>query len=338
MNDAFVGIDVAFAKGKRLPIVIARWVDGDLVPYSLRSAPFEPPRGLGNRATLDEVSVRAFALEAVHYVESVCAYLSVNPKRIALDAPSMPTNPGEKRRAAEKALDASGISCFTTPSAADFEKIAQKVQIHLAKGGQENRLPHANQLWMMVGFELYRAFSKLAPCLEVFPQATIRMLGAGALHKSKQGGVSEQMAAVSSFTGWPSSQSFEAPLAGIAFGPTHDALDAYLSAWVAALPESDRVALGKPPDDVIWVPRINSSKKKLRSYSSEHATTATAVQETQFRVRPPASKTGRRCPACDGHFFVQWPLGWDAHAAYKCEGLAETDHQKRKAEFKAKYL
>lgn len=46
----------------------------------------------------------------------------------------------------------------------------------------------------------------------------------------------------------------------IAFGPAHDRLDAYLSAWVTALDEDDRVAFGDAPDDVIWVPIVGLAK------------------------------------------------------------------------------
>jgi hypothetical protein len=74
----------------------------------------------------------------------------------------MTTKAGEKRREAEKALDAAGISCFTTPSAETFDFIKHKVKTHLDTGGAENRLPHANQLWMLVGFELFKAFNHLA--------------------------------------------------------------------------------------------------------------------------------------------------------------------------------
>jgi len=40
------------------------------------------------------------------------------------------------------------------------------------------------------------------------------------------------------------------------------------------------------------------------------------------------------CPACMDKEFVMWPEGWDAHAAYKCKGLADGPPDARKAEFK----
>lgn len=252
--NVFIGIDVAFAKQKRLPIVVAHWQGGRLVPLPLRTLPFQPPRGAGNVATLDEAQVQRFASDAANYVEAVCNHLKATPVRIALDAPSIPTPLGKTRRDAERALDSAGINCFTTPSVKGFERIKVKVRAHLEAGGPVNRLPHANQLWMLVGFELYRAFSRLAPCLEVFPQAAVKLMGASGIYKMKRGGVDAQLMAVSRFTGWPSGDASSDPLRDIAFGPRHDALDAYLSAWVAALDEHQRVPLGSPPDDVIWVP------------------------------------------------------------------------------------
>jgi hypothetical protein len=153
------------------------------------------------------------------------------------------------------ALDQEGISCFTTPSAEEFLRIRQKALAHLATGGEESHLPHANQLWMLVGFEIFRHLRDRWECLEVFPQATVKLLGAAGLHKSKKGGVLAQLARASSYTGWPQAPTLTA-LEEVAHGSSHDRLDAYLAAWVASLSLESRLPLGSPPDDVIWVPRI----------------------------------------------------------------------------------
>lgn len=123
-------------------------------------------------------------------------------------------------------------------------------------GGAVNRLPHANQLWMLVGFALFSWLSGLAECLEVFPQATVRVLGSGEVHKSRAGAVEAQFQAVARHTGWPGVHREDPSPRSICRSPRHDALDAYLSAWVAALDEKDRVAYGEPPEDAIWVPRL----------------------------------------------------------------------------------
>ena len=341
--DAFIGIDVAFAQKKRLPIVIARWQDGLLVPYPLMALPYKPPRGFGNAATLDEGAVKRFVTEAVDYVEAVCHHLKLTPVRIALDAPSMPTPHGEPRRKAERALDAAGISCFTTPSAEGFERIKSTVRAHLDAGGPVNRLPHANQLWMLVGFELYKAFSQLAPCIEVFPQATVNLMGASGLYKMKQGGVDAQLAAVSRFTGWPKADTTADPLQDIAFGPRHYSLDAYLSAWVAALDIQRREAMGSPSDDVIWVPKLEGIPEfegwqPAQVFENPPLAIPLKPMNSRTAGKQPPTEFGRYCPGCGEHYFVRWPFGWDAHAAHKCTGLGETDPVRRKAEFKDKFM
>ena len=115
-------------------------------------------------------------------------------------------------------------------------------------------MPHANQLWMLVGFELFRQLREIWDCLEVFPQATVARIDASSEHKSKREGLRAQLRAVARLTGWPQPPA-PAGLFNLGYGSLHDKLDAYLSAWVAALKESERVPIGRPPSDVIWVPR-----------------------------------------------------------------------------------
>lgn len=44
------------------------------------------------------------------------------------------------------------------------------------------------------------------------------------------------------------------------------------------------------------------------------------------------------CPACGKKEFKRWPLGWDAHVAHSCEGLAAGQPEARKAEFKNRFV
>ncbi len=247
---AFVGIDVAIAKTKRLPVVVARWQDGALVPFELKRARIRPPRGFGNGGALCAHTVAEFARQARDYLHEVEDILGVRIERLAIDASKSPKVEGSARRACEVAMDRLGISVFTTPSAAEFREIIRQGRSHLAAGGAPSRLPHANQLWMLAGFELFRALESFSP-LEVYPQAVVRTIAPGARHKGKTDGLAAQMAAVRRRTGWPSTR---ADLTNICFGSAHDKLDAYLCAWVAALDPSARVAHGTPPDDVIWTP------------------------------------------------------------------------------------
>lgn len=332
MRDAFVGVDVAFAKRKRLPVCVATWRGGRLVPERLRRLSFEPPAGEGNVATMDEARVDAFARASAEYVLRVCEELRVTPRRIAIDAPSSPCTDGARRRAAESAMDAAGISCFTTPSFSGFAAIREKVRRHLDGDGAANRLPHANQLWMIVGFALFRELRRIAPCLEVFPQATARVLGAGGVHKSRAGGIEAQLAEAARHTGWPSNEIERADFEMLGFGDRHDRLDAYLSAWVAGLEEADRLAFGSPPDDVIWTPRVGDGQFERPVVEKARP----AMREKAGWDR--SARVVRVCPACEAFEFRKWPAGWDAHAAHRCAGLSGTDSEERKAEFRRRFL
>ena len=258
--DAFAGIDVAFRKRKRLPVALCIWEADRFVPLPVtkRGAP-DPPRGAGNAAVLDSVAVTRFADETATYLRRLEEHFRVRIRRVAIDAPSQPRAAKLKRRSAEAALDALRINCFTTPSAAELTQIREKAGAHLRAGGAESRLPHANQLWMIVGFALFERLRQEWECLEVFPQAIVCAMGASATHKSKPGGVFAQLVAVARLIGWPNPPA-ESLLKTVAYGPTHDGLDAYLAAWVAGLRPEQRTALGAPPDDVIWVPSLGAKR------------------------------------------------------------------------------
>ena len=161
---------MAIAKGKYLPVVVCTWEGDRLVPERLRMLDIQPPRGSGNATAIDRDAIRRFAREAAQYVDRVCCRLGLTPTRIGIDAPSAPRDPKRQRREAEVALDRASISCFATPSAGEFEVICAKVTRHLAGGGREDRIPHANQLWMLAGFAIFEELSLLAPCLEFSPK------------------------------------------------------------------------------------------------------------------------------------------------------------------------
>jgi hypothetical protein len=252
---AYAGIDVAIAKGKRLPVVVCTIRDAAVVPLLLRKAKVKPPLGCGNVGALKPRVVAQFADDTAAYLRAVETEFGVSIQRIAIDAPSKPKTEGAYRRKCELELDRAGISCITTPSSSEFEGIIKKAGSHLDVGGAENRLPGANQLWMLVGFAL---FQRLAPdweCLEVFPQALVALLGANALHKSQAEGALAQLKAATAHTKWPAEPRLE-ELKSIAFGSRDDKLDAYLSSWVASLAESERTCYGQPPNDAIWLPDL----------------------------------------------------------------------------------
>jgi hypothetical protein len=261
LEAAYVGIDVACAKRKALPIVVCIRRQGRLVPLALKTALPKPPRGGGNVLALDAEWRGEYALQTKRYLNEIETLFSVRVARIAIDAPREPCRAGATRRMSEKALDVRHISCFTTPTEAQFWRIAEKARLHLGSGGEASRLPHAHQIWMLVGFDLFRRLSRTWECLEVYPQATVALLGCGALHKARISGLSAQMAAVAQHLGWERG-AFAQALKASGFGRAHDQFDAYLAAWVASLEEADREPLGVPPSDAIWVPRFDPTSRR----------------------------------------------------------------------------
>ena len=258
MEKAYVGIDVSFAKKKRLPVVVCRHQDRILEPLPLRNSSTKPPMGKGNACIVREPSATShFAQEVVCYLREVESEFSVRISQIAIDAPSEPKKDGELRRQCELGLDQRGISCITTPSAVEFEAKKKKAYEHLKSGGQESRIPAANQLWMLVGFELFEILRQQHwECLEVYPQAIAAILGTHNIHKSRAEGVLAQLKAAAHHTGWPEKPGM-ACLFNVGYGSRHDKLDAYLAAWIASLDATDREAIGQPPTDAIWVPRLS---------------------------------------------------------------------------------
>jgi hypothetical protein len=169
----------------------------------------------------------------------------------------------------------------------------------------------------------------------VFPQAIVRVAGSGHRHKSAPGAVHEQLVVASRYTGWPTEGSTAAVLDEIAWGTPHDRLDAYLSSWVASLPESERTAFGRPPADAIWVPCIPTTSLRPPPVMESLAASTPHITKSQA----PQSSFGNVlvCPACGKHSFKRWPWGWDAHAAHVCSGLRETESGARKNEFRRRF-
>lgn len=255
-RDAYAGIDVACAKRKRLPVCVVVREGSAVIPLQLRGfGQPEPPRGAGNISTLEPEWLEAFASATANYLKEIERVFDVRIRRVAIDAPSDPKPDGVARRRAELALDAAGISCFATPSASEFLEIRTRVASHLSNGGKQSRMPHANQLWMLVGFALFAKLRHDWECLEIYPQAIAKVIGASDLHKTRAGGIEAQVNAMARHTQWPPA-SERKHLLPIAFGHHHDNLDSYLAAWVASLPPDQRLPFGAPPNDVIWVPRL----------------------------------------------------------------------------------
>tara|TARA_X000001388_G_scaffold29591_1_gene21027 strand:- start:9986 stop:10990 length:1005 start_codon:yes stop_codon:yes gene_type:complete len=331
--DVFIGIDVACAKGKYLPLVICTLENGRLLPFPLASYPIKPPRGLGNARTLDDKVNQAFAEDVASYIETVCDAFHLSPIRIGIDSPLRPRDNHLNRRFAEQALDKAGISCYTTPSADDFRMIKVKGIAHLEAGKPIQNLPHAHQIFMLLGFALNERLSKVAECIEVYPHATVKQLGVADIHKSKGNQAELQLSAMSHYTGWPKTDDDWSQADNICLGPMHDRVDAYSAAWVASLPEQERISFGEPEKgDAIWIPDV----KPISSTAANLPTKPNPIRKTKQAVSNIARQ--QACPACNQHLFKRWPLGWDAHAAHKCTGLIEGEPEARKKEFKRRFM
>ena len=118
---------------------------------------------------------------------------------------------------------------------------------------------------------------------------------------------------VSHRAGWPTEHSFAPVLDEIAWGTAHDRRDAYLASWVASLPENDRSAIGRPPADAIWVPRLPGACFWPGPLSESMSVSTSPAPHNQAPKASPGDAP-LVCPACGKHSFKRWPLGWDAHA------------------------
>lgn len=254
-SQIYVGIDVACAAGKRLPICFAA-ADHALTPLDIpKCLVAAMPRGLGNKEITSAAPYREAARKVVHTINRIADAMGRRIARIAVDAPA--AAPATGSRLSETELSRHGLSSFRTPAASDWAGIREKCSLHLRSGGSAASLPHANKIWMLFGFELFSALRSgvNAEVIEVYPFAIVRALLPSCDHKSTEQGYRNQLTAVAARTGWQP-DSLEARLKATVPGSRHDRLDAYMAAWVASLALDRRHAFGnaRQPDDSIWVP------------------------------------------------------------------------------------
>jgi predicted nuclease with RNAse H fold len=260
-GSAYAGIDVAIAKSKRLPIVVARRIEGRLEPLALRDHSVLPPRGPGNEGIVDAHVARRYAIEARDYLRAIERDFGLSIRAIAIDAPSAFCPEGVKLRDCEAALAAAGFSFFTTPTHAQFDAILERARSHLATGGDPTRVPFVNKLWMNAGVALFDVLRRDWPCFETYPYAIVRAMGLEV--KKTRGGHAAHLRAALKHTGWKP-RDMDRELRSICFGSPHDRVDAYLACWAASLPRDKRRAYGTDADDAIWVPRLQAASSKRR--------------------------------------------------------------------------
>lgn len=226
------------------------------VPKRLRN---ELPVGAGNMEILKPDPFKLAAARLADALDLIAEDQSWTVVRVAIDAPA--TAPLTGIRMSERGLGSCGLSSFQTPDELGWRSISQLCQEHLRNGGELSRLPHANKIWMLYGFAIFDALARKAryELIEVYPHSIVRALLPECPHKSTKEGYRKQLDAVANATGWLS-QELECALQRMAPGAKHDRLDAFMAAWVASLPQTERKAYGdaKNPNDAIWVPRVAS--------------------------------------------------------------------------------
>jgi predicted nuclease with RNAse H fold len=256
LSTIFIGIDVACARGKPLPICFAQRENGRLVPLSVPEEFLRLiPRGPGNVAITELEPFAELASTVVSAVQRICEFMRWEVGCVAIDAPS--AAPIDNRRC-EAELSAAGLSVFKTPSVAEWTAAIEKCRQHLREGGPLSRLPYANKIWMRYGFQLFAAFRKVRiDTIEVYPFAIVRAFLPKHPHKSTAEGYSLQLDAVAQYTGWTAGE-LDARLRLSTAGCRHDRLDAFMAALIASLGADARRPFGDPTnkDDVIWVPEL----------------------------------------------------------------------------------
>jgi hypothetical protein len=260
-TSVYIGIDVACALGKRLPVCIV--VAGPrLVPLKVPSELATLiPRGVGNKEIFMATPFHDSALGVAKSIAYILNEMGWKVERIAVDAPAAPPDLGS--RESEIEMGGCGLSSFRTPAVGAWPGILQKCSDHKASGGTTATLPHANKIWMLYGFRLFEYLSAAlqAEVIEVYPFAIARALVPNCKHKSTEEGYQDQLAAIAEHTGWKPHELHER-LKETVPGSRHDRLDAFMGAWVASLPPQRRRAFGdaRRPRDAIWVPSITAHR------------------------------------------------------------------------------
>lgn len=253
----FVGIDVACARKKRLPVCVARLNGGRLEPVDpppefTRALPL----GRGNDEIRNVDPFKSAAVEVAETLDRGAKQYSWNILSVAVDAPAASPKKGE--RASERALRECSLSSFQTPDEGKWCQIRENCENYLQDGGALNRIPHANKIWMLYGFEIFKALRAIGgfEVIEVYPYAIVRTLLSECPHKTTPDGYKRQLESVANATNWTPLE-LECALKHSVAGSKHDKLDAFMAAWVASLCRQSRRAFGNEndPDDAIWVPR-----------------------------------------------------------------------------------
>lgn len=251
----YIGIDVNCAQRARLPICFISAASQIVIHALPRDLAHLIPRGVGNGEIREAAPFQSKAREASAAIASIARAQNWTITRVAIDAPA--AAPLSGTRASEDNLGRLGLSSFRTPSQSAWHDIKHVCRDHLNRGQPLAKLPYANKIWMLFGFELFSALREAldAEIIEVYPFAIARAIAPDCPHKSTEEGYRLQLEVMAARTGWQPWELHDRLQAGVD-GRRHDRLDAYMSAWVASLSVKDRWAYGEATNlsDAIWVP------------------------------------------------------------------------------------
>ena len=149
------------------------------------------------------------------YLRAVNQVLGIEIQAVAIDAPSAPRAPGVGGEGRGTSLSCTRYQLHRNAECRRLCCDSRSGSSSL--GGRRPAIdtsvcePDLDVVWI-------RAVSCLSaagwPCLEVYPQATVRALGAGNIHKSGDGAVLTQSAAAAKYTNWPRSGRVRAQVHG----------------------------------------------------------------------------------------------------------------------------
>lgn len=250
----YIGIDVACAKGKTLPVAGIVLRSGVRKLANLRAPGFpSPPKGCGNRLIAEDIfQARKFALEACAWLTELESSACEKIFKIAIDAPRRPRLRHLPVRESELVLQEANIQFIKTPAEHEFGEKRKEAANHLLSGKPVNSLPGANLWWMCVGFALFETLTDHWDCVETYPQAILHQIKYVGSHKGKDH--AKQLAHIISISGIQELSS--GTLRDRSFGAPHDRVDALMSAWVASLPQNQIHTFGTTPEDQICVPTL----------------------------------------------------------------------------------
>lgn len=268
-NSLYVGIDLAIAKSKRLPVCFASDTTGSFDVINWKELHRDGrisdlPKGPGNARMFCDTCLEEWAKNICDHLRAVSLVTRQEIAVIAIDAPAaFPAAQGTRK--CEQVLLEKDVPFFRTPCQGKWNEIKERFDEHRIDNRSLSEMPYANMLWMRAGEVLFRQARGIFGCakvIETYPHAILTRLLDGMMKKSSPEGHNSIKAAL-----WKHVRAGPAPaervtawLKNQGYGAYHDRLDAMLCAWVAYLYGRGKAAPlgGGDLRDTIWVPKQDS--------------------------------------------------------------------------------